>query len=53
MLDELLEILACPVCKKEIIYDAENNFIICELCRKKYPVKNEIPIMLADEAMDF
>ncbi|MBO8130845.1 MAG: Trm112 family protein [Candidatus Marinimicrobia bacterium] len=47
---ELLEILACPKCKGDLIYDQENDKLICESCRLKYPIKDDIPIMLIDEA---
>lgn len=47
---ELLEILACPVCKADIIYEEENQKIICTKCGRKYPVKDDIPIMLESEA---
>jgi len=54
MLDkELLEILACPKCKGDLEYDAENNYLICHKCRLKYPIKDDIPIMLIEEAEKF
>ena len=46
----LLDILACPVCKGDIEYDAKNEKIICTECARRYPVKDGIPVMLADEA---
>jgi len=50
MLDEkLLEILACPVCKKGLEYDRENEKLLCE-CGRRYPVRDGIPIMLESEA---
>lgn len=45
---ELLEILACPACKGDVEF--KDNKIICKVCNKKYPVKDDIPIMLIDEA---
>lgn len=45
----LLEILACPVCKESV--KEEGEFLICARCRKKYPVKEGIPVMLAEEAL--
>ncbi|MBI4971884.1 MAG: Trm112 family protein [Candidatus Omnitrophica bacterium] len=45
---ELLNILACPICKKEV--KLENNFLICSACRKRYPIKDGIPVMLVEEA---
>ncbi len=47
---ELLEILACPVCKKGIIYIPEQEKLICRNCNKAYPIKNGIPVMLVEEA---
>ncbi|MBD3264767.1 MAG: Trm112 family protein [Candidatus Omnitrophica bacterium] len=46
--DELLKILVCPVCKKEVFL--KNEKIICKACGRKYPVKDGIPIMLPEEA---
>jgi uncharacterized protein YbaR (Trm112 family) len=51
--DNLLEILACPKCKGDLEYDRENELLICHACRLKYPVKEDIPIMLVEEAEKF
>jgi uncharacterized protein YbaR (Trm112 family) len=48
--DKLLEILACPVCKGDIEYDKENEKLICKNCKRKYPIKDGIPIMLEEKA---
>ena len=49
MIDEkLLQILACPLCKAYVIL--KNDKIICTKCRRKYPIKDDIPIMLIEEA---
>ncbi|GBD95112.1 hypothetical protein BMS3Abin05_02732 [bacterium BMS3Abin05] len=54
MLDkELLEILACPKCKGDLEYDDENEVLICHNCRLKFAIKDDIPIMLIDEAEKF
>ena len=54
MLDkELLDILACPKCKGDLEYDQENQKLICKECRLKYDIKEDIPIMLIDEAEAF
>ena len=45
---ELLEILACPACKGDV--ELKENKIACKKCCKKYPIKDDIPIMLIDEA---
>ena len=45
---ELLAILACPVCKTDV--RLENDRIVCVKCGRRYPIKDDIPIMLIDEA---
>ncbi len=45
---ELLDILACPDCKADVVL--KDNKIVCTKCGKKYPIKDGIPIMLIDEA---
>lgn len=50
---ELLEILACPKCKGDLEYDQDNNRLICHVCKLRYPIKEDIPIMLIDEAEKF
>ena len=47
---ELLNILACPKCKGDLEYDQEHEKLICHQCRLKYAIKEDIPIMLIDEA---
>lgn len=47
---ELLDILACPVCKGDITYDEENQKLICNECKRKYPIRDGIPVMLEEEA---
>lgn len=42
----LLEILACPVCKGELIFDKANQELICKFDRMAYPVIDDIPVML-------
>ncbi len=50
---ELLEILRCPKCKSKVILKKDNSGIKCvnEECRLVYPVRDEIPVMLIDEAV--
>ena len=52
---ELLEILACPACKSDIELkkEGEEEKIVCTKCGRKYPIKDDIPIMLIDEAEQF
>ena len=47
---ELLEILACPACKGKLIITEAGDGLICEACRLLYEIRNEIPIMLIEEA---
>lgn len=47
---ELLEILACPACKKDVVLDEEAQRIVCTSCGRRYPIRDGIPVMLIDEA---
>ena len=47
---ELLEILACPKCKGNIYLNDAKNGLICDNCKLEYEIKDDIPIMLIDEA---
>ena len=47
---ELLEILACPKCKGDIRLNDSQDGLICEQCKLLYEIKDDIPIMLIDEA---
>ena len=47
---ELLEILACPKCKGDIHLNDRQDGLICDKCRLIYEIKDDIPIMLIDEA---
>ena len=49
--NELLEILACPKCKGDIRLSEDKAGLICDACRIMYPIKDEIPVMLIDEAI--
>ncbi len=44
---ELLEILACPKCRVSV--KLERDELICPKCKRKYPIKDGIPVMLVDE----
>ena len=48
---ELLEILACPKCKGDIYLNEAGNGLICDACKLMYEIKDDIPIMLIDEAV--
>ncbi|MEA2094131.1 MAG: Trm112 family protein [Pseudomonadota bacterium] len=47
---KLLEILACPVCKGPLVYRKEEGELICKADRLAYPVRDDIPVMLEEEA---
>ena len=47
---KLLEILACPVCKGPLLYKKEAQELICKVDRLAFPIQNDIPVMLTDEA---
>lgn len=47
---DLLDILACPQCKGTVHYDVPAQEILCRSCRLAYPVRDDIPVMLVDEA---
>ncbi len=48
--EPLLQILVCPKCKGELEYREAEDSLICHACRLRYPVRDDIPIMLVDEA---
>jgi uncharacterized protein len=51
MIDKaLLEILVCPACKTPVTPKGDDA-LKCEKCRRVYPIKNNIPVMLIDEAV--
>ena len=48
--NELLQILACPKCKKPVRLTEDNKGLACDQCRLLYKIRDDIPIMLIDEA---
>jgi len=48
---KLLELLACPKCKGDLELTQKGDGLICHACRLKYEIKDDIPIMLIDEAV--
>jgi uncharacterized protein YbaR (Trm112 family) len=47
---KLLAILVCPRCKGALEYREAEPSLVCPACRLRYPVRDDIPIMLLDEA---
>jgi len=49
---ELLEILACPKCKGDIALTPRGDGLVCAKCAVVYPIREDIPIMLIEEAVE-
>ena len=47
---ELLDILACPKCKGDIYLNEQGDGLVCNTCKLLYEIRDDIPIMLIDEA---
>lgn len=47
---ELLDILVCPICKTPVKLTADEKGLKCATCRRVYPVRDDIAVMLVDEA---
>ncbi len=47
---DLLEILACPACKAKVELKPDGSALKCVACRRVYPIRDDIPVMLIDEA---
>jgi uncharacterized protein YbaR (Trm112 family) len=49
---KLLDILVCPVCKGKLIYDKKAKELICPADRLAFPIRDDIPVMLEEEARE-
>jgi uncharacterized protein YbaR (Trm112 family) len=47
---DLLEILVCPLCKAPLEMKQDENGLKCVQCKRVYPIRDDIPVMLVDEA---
>jgi LSD1 subclass zinc finger protein len=47
---DLLDILVCPVCKQPVVLNPDSQSLKCSVCRRVYPIQDDIPIMLVDLA---
>ncbi len=47
---KLLDILVCPICKGPLVYNKGQQELICKFDRLAYPIRDDIPVMLEDEA---
>nr|WP_242686391.1 Trm112 family protein [Aeromicrobium sp. IC_218] len=46
----LLDILVCPQCRSTLFVDDDRSELVCNACSLAYPVRDDIPVMLIDEA---
>ncbi len=49
---KLLDILVCPICKGKLVFVKDSQELICKVDRLAYPIRDDIPVMLADEARE-
>lgn len=49
--EELLQVLACPKCKGDLKQNEKKDGLICDKCALMYPIKDDIPVMLIEEAI--
>jgi uncharacterized protein YbaR (Trm112 family) len=47
---ELLELLVCPVCKTSLVLKDDDKGLLCRTCRRVFPIRDDIPVMLLEEA---
>ncbi len=47
---QLLDILVCPLCKTPVKLTSDQQGLKCSTCRRVYPIRDDIPVMLVDEA---
>jgi uncharacterized protein YbaR (Trm112 family) len=48
--EELRKVLVCPKCKGDLTYESDPEALVCGVCRLRYRVEDDIPVMLIDEA---
>jgi uncharacterized protein YbaR (Trm112 family) len=49
--EKLVEVLVCPVCRAKVEMKADGSGLKCPECKRVYPVRDDIPVMLIDEAI--
>ena len=50
---KLLEILVCPLCKEQVCEVETGNYLECEACQLRFPVRSSIPVMLVEETKPY
>jgi len=48
--EKMLEILVCPLCKERLKFTPDNQGLKCDKCRRVYAIKDDVPVMMIDEA---
>ncbi|GIV06828.1 MAG: UPF0434 protein [Fimbriimonadales bacterium] len=48
---ELLTILACPACEERPPLELRGEYLVCLRCRRAYPIRDDIPVLLVEEAV--
>lgn len=48
---ELLAILACPACEERPPLRQQANYLVCDRCQRAYPIREDIPVLLEEEAI--
>ncbi len=48
--DKFLDKLVCPACKSKLMYQQQQDRLVCQTCSLAYRVVNDVPVMLSDEA---
>ncbi len=46
----LLDIVVCPICKSSLHFDEDKHELICKVDKLAYPIRDDIPVMLVEEA---
>jgi hypothetical protein len=46
----VLNVLVCPLCKSKLYYDKNNQILVCKADKLAYPIRENIPVMLVEEA---
>ncbi len=47
---KLLDMLVCPRCKEKLLYKEQEDNLICQKCQVLYSIKDNVPVLLSDEA---
>jgi len=48
---EIFDILACPLCRADLVYTKGKKDLVCVKCKRKYPIKEGVPILLPEKSI--